>query len=226
MASIICLDFDDTIVLENTARLLFERFAAPSWREFESEYHAGRLTVEQYNAAAFATIEASREEMTAFVSASVTVRPGFLELVDWATWHDWLPIVVSNGFDLYVDTVLDGLGLDRVARHAGRTRREYRWQALYYSPRGIVLEDAFKLSYAAAFRSAGDFVAYVGDGASDVEAARLAPAVFARDTLLRRLAGAHPRLFPFETFHDIIAVLDRESEAWLASFSSTTAAAD
>ena len=29
MARVLCLDFDDTIVMENTARLVFERFAAP-----------------------------------------------------------------------------------------------------------------------------------------------------------------------------------------------------
>lgn len=224
MASILCLDFDDTIVRENTARLLFERFAKPEWREFEAEYNAGRLTVEQFNARSLDTFEAERPELMEFAANAMTVRAGFLELLDWAHWNDWLPIVVSNGFDFYVDAVLDKMGLDRVARHAGRTAKEYRWRATYYSPRGVPLEDGFKLSYAAAFRDAGDFVAYVGDGRSDIAAAREAQVVFARSTLLVELDGAHPRIYPFETFDDVKRVLEREAAGWLESFSSTTAA--
>ncbi|MEO8541342.1 MAG: HAD-IB family phosphatase [bacterium] len=220
MANILCLDFDDTVVLENTARLIFERFAKPSWREFEAEYHRGRLSVEQFNAAALATVEATAEELRSFSADSVTPRDGLLELFDWALWNDWVPVVVSNGFDFYVDAVLDGLGADRVARHTGRTRFDYQWRVTYFSPRGIGLEDGFKLSYAAAFQNSGDFVAYAGDGASDVPAAGMAQAVFARSTLLERLHGVHPRVFPFETMTDITKVLAEESAAWLASGST------
>lgn len=226
MANVICLDFDDTIVLDNTARQLFERFATPGWRDAEGAYHAGKVSVEQFNIAALDLVEASLEEMQAHVAEVARVRDGFLELTDWAHWHGWQPIVVSNGFGFYVDVVLDALGLDRVARHAGRARFEYRWRATYLSPRGVELQEGFKLSYAAAFKGAGDFVVYVGDGASDVGSAKLAAVVFARDTLLERLSGVHPHVYPFETFTDIVTVMEREAEAWLASFSSTIAAAD
>jgi 2-hydroxy-3-keto-5-methylthiopentenyl-1-phosphate phosphatase len=219
VANVLCLDFDDTVVLDNTARQLFERFAAPGWLDAQDAYRAGRLTVEQFNSAALAEIEAPLADLQAFVRESARVRDGFPDLIDWAHWHGWLVLVVSNGFDLYVNPVLDDLGLDRVARHAGRARFDYRWRVTYFSPRGVELQDGFKLSYAAALKAAGDFVAYVGDGASDVAAATVASAVFARDTLLARLGPAHPRLFPFETCADITAVLERESEAWLAAFS-------
>jgi 2-hydroxy-3-keto-5-methylthiopentenyl-1-phosphate phosphatase len=214
--SIICLDFDDTVVLDNTARQLFERFADPAWRDRERDYHAGLLSVEQFNAAAFDLIdpEVTAEEMKAFVRQVARPRPGLGALIDWAHWNDWLVVVVSNGLDLYVDPVLDDLGFDRVARHAGRTQRGYRWRLHYYSPRGIEINAGFKISYAKAFRDAGDFVAYAGDGASDVAAARLAGAVFARDTLWERLKDEHPRIFHFETFDDVVAVLEREAAAW------------
>ncbi len=226
MAAILCLDFDDTIVLDNTARQVHERFAAPGWREFAGQYATGAISVEQFNAAALDLVEAEVGELREFVRAVARPREGFLELLDWATWNDWLPVVVSNGYDFYVDAVLDSLGVDRMARHAGRTSREYRWRVRYLSPRGVELAEGFKLAYAAAFRDAGDFVAYVGDGASDIAAARTAPVVFARSTLLATLDGQHPRVYPFETFHDVIAVLEREGAGWLASFSSMIAAAD
>ncbi len=216
MANVICFDFDDTIVLDNTARQLFERFTGGGWREAEQAYHEGRLSVEQFNAAALDLIEAPADEMQAYAREVAKVREGFLELLDWAHWNDWQAMVVSNGFDLYVDEVLDGLGLDRIVRHTGRTRREYRWRVTYYSPRGIEVQERFKASYAAALANTGDFIAYVGDGASDIEASGFAGAVFARSTLLEALEGTRDRVFRFESFDDVRTILDRESEQWLA----------
>ncbi|HEX6030882.1 MAG TPA: haloacid dehalogenase-like hydrolase, partial [Tepidiformaceae bacterium] len=111
MASVLCLDFDDTVVLDNTARQLFERFADPSWRTLEARYGAGEMTVEQYNAAALDLVEAPEDDLRAYVAAVAQPRDGILELNDWAQWNGWLLTVVSNGFDFYVDTVLDSLGL-------------------------------------------------------------------------------------------------------------------
>lgn len=224
MANLLTLDFDDTIILGNSTRLVYERFAAPEWREVEASYHAGEMTVEQFNVRCFDLVETEAQQLTDAVLETAEVRDGLLELSDWVHWHDWQMVVVSNGFDFAVDAVLDRIGLDRVMRHAGRTRFSYRWRVRYDSPRGIEIEDGFKLSYAQAFRQAGDFVVYFGDGASDIPAAKLAPVVFARDTLLTRLAGTRDRVYAFESFRDAIAVLEAESDAWLASFSSTTAA--
>jgi HAD superfamily phosphoserine phosphatase-like hydrolase len=214
VANILCFDFDDTLVLDNTTRQIFERFAAPEWRDLEHEYHENRISVEQFNARALDLVEAPREEIERFVRSVVRPREGLLELCDWAHWNGWLPVVVSSGFDVYINPVMDDLGLDRVARHAGRAERGYRWRVTYFSPRGIELQEGFKLSYADAFRRSGDFVAYLGDGASDVAAASVAPVVFARSTLLERLEGTREQVFGFETFGDVAAILEREAAGW------------
>jgi 2-hydroxy-3-keto-5-methylthiopentenyl-1-phosphate phosphatase len=224
MANILCLDFDDTIVMENTFRQVIERFVPPEVWERHRAQRSSEMTVEQSNAAEFSLIEPTveAEKIRAFVRETAVVREGLLELTDWAHWNGWLTSVVSLGLDLYVDPLLDALKLDRIARHMGRTHNTYRWQVRYYSPRGIEIQDGFKLSYAKAFQDAGDFVVYVGDGKSDIEPARSARAVFARSTLLEQLEGEHPRLYPFETFHDVVAVLERDAAAWLTAYSSTT----
>lgn len=226
MANVLCLDFDDTVVLDNTAKQVFERFSGPAaWEEHQARRRAG-LTVEQANAAALDQFEPTltRAEIEAFVLEVARPREGLLELTDWAHWNGWVVAIVSLGFDFYVNPVLDQIGLTRAARHMGRTNSEFRWRVRYNSPRGIEVADGFKVSYARAFQAAGDFVVYAGDGESDVEAARLAGAVFARSTLWERLNGEHPRVYPFESFHDVTAVLEREAAGWLRSFSSTTAA--
>lgn len=219
MANILCLDFDDTILLDNTVNLLFEEFGEERRYILEESGQLRRQTVEQRNATLLDCIEAPLEELQNFVRANACVRPGFAELMEWVHRNGWYPVVVSNAFDFCVDAVLDDLGFDRVARHCGRTRFDYRWRVRYESPRGIELADGFKLSYAAAFKNAGDFVVYAGDGASDAEPANLAAAVFARGELWSRLKDTHPRIHPFETFHDVIAVLELEASSWVAAFS-------
>lgn len=151
-------------------------------------------------------------------------RPGLAELVGWAEWNGWQTAVVSTGWDIYIDAILASLGLERTAVHCGRTRFTYHWRLRYLSPRGIELADGFKTAYAAAYRDLGDTLVWVGDGPNDVAPARISTAVFARETLWDELNGAHDRVYAFETFHDVVAVLEREGAGWLEFSSSTTAA--
>jgi 2-hydroxy-3-keto-5-methylthiopentenyl-1-phosphate phosphatase len=218
MTGTLCIDFDDTLVEGEIFEAVMDRFGSPTWRELREERRAGRMTVEQLCTAAFGTVEATREELRALALEVARPRPGLLELTDWAHWNGWNVAVVSNGFDVYIDPVLDSLGLDRVSRHCGRTRFAYRWRVSYLTPRGVEVQSGFKVSYAAAFKQAGDFVTWMGDGDGDVAAARASEAVFGRAHLWETLRGEHPRIFPFETFHDVVTVLEREGEGWLEGF--------
>ncbi len=222
----LCIDFDGTIVERDISSQLLERYGKPGWQEFRQEYLAGRMTVEQYSQAAIDLLEGSAEEIAAYAVEIAEPRDGFLELLDFAQWFDWIPVVLSSGWDLYIDPILDKIGADRVTRHTGRARFAYRWRVRYLSPRGIELADSFKLSYVASYIEQGDFVTYVGDGPSDIAPAKMAHAVFGRGALLEALEGTHDRVFPYETFHDIVSILHRDGDAWLRSFSSTTAGAD
>lgn len=220
----LCFDFDDTIVLEDIASQVLERFAAPSWKDLRAKRRTGELTLEEYSAAALDLVDADEAEIEAFALSVAKPRDGFLEVLDWAHWNGWQTAVISNGWDIYINPILDSLGVARTIRHCGRARRGYRWRLQYFSPRGIQIVDGFKSSFVASYKDQNDFVVFVGDGPSDVEPARMADAVFARDILLQEIQGKHAIVRPFETFHDVTVVLAAESGEWLASFSSTTAA--
>lgn len=224
MAGTICIDFDDTIVERDIAAQVLEQFAHSSWREHRDRFAAGELTLEQYSAAALDLVDATHDEIVEYALSVAKPRPGLVELTDWAHWNGWNVAVVSSGWDIYINPILDSLGADRVARHCGRARYRYRWQLRYLSPRGIEVADGFKLSYAAAYRDAGDALLWVGDGKSDRPPADLSDAVFARSALLEALEGNRERVYAFETFHDVVEVLEQEGREWLESFSSTTAA--
>ncbi|MDE2932913.1 MAG: hypothetical protein OXS47_03465 [Chloroflexota bacterium] len=212
MASVLWLDFEGVVVEAGLTDAIIAEFGTPP----SSDGAAGS---ERSLAAAIATFEAPREEVESRVRELTRLRPGFEELVGWAQWHGWLPIVISTAPDVCVETVLEDPGFDRVTRHCGRTRQVYRWRLTYASPRGVELEEGFLLSYAAALRDAGDLVVYVGEQAGGEQAAGMA---FASCTsgALREALGEGERAHGFTTLDDVRAVLEQEGEAWKAAFAS------
>ena len=210
MASVLWLDFEGVVVEAGLTDAIVSEFAV-------QPPAAGLDGSETALAAAIGEFEAPREEVEARVRELARVRPGFEELVGWAQWHGWLPIVVSTAPDVCVETVLDDPGFDRVARHCGRTRQVYRWRLTYASPRGVELEEGFLLAYAAALRDAGDLVVYVGQGEHGRQAASMAYASCTTGPL-RQALGQGERAFGFETLEDVREVLERDAEAWKAGF--------
>ncbi|GAB4320995.1 MAG: hypothetical protein Kow0010_01130 [Dehalococcoidia bacterium] len=220
MAAIVWLDFEGAVVGDGLTAAFFEAFAPSIWAGVRDAPGRGEMTREQALIAAMGAVEAPEDAMRAWVRDHARVAPDLYDLTDWAHWHGWLPIVVSTAPDLLVDTVLDDLGLDRITRHCPRAQFHYRWRLTYFSPRGVEIEDRFAVAYAAAFRRAGDFVAYVGADPAGSEAAQLAQVTFARDGLLHALGGPDGRIREWTSLRDVKDALDREGEAWLATFST------
>ncbi len=217
MASVLCLDFEGVVVEAGLTEAIVSEFALrpPAAAGGDPELKL---------AAALGEFEAPRDEVEARVRELARLRPGLDDLLGWAQWHGWLPVVVTLAPDVCVETALEDARFDRVALHCGRTRQVYRWRLTYASPRGIDLEEGFRLSYAAAFRDAGDLVVYVGAQAEGVAAARMAAGVCASGSLLEALGGddndAGEHVYAFETLDDVRAVLEREGEAWKAAFAT------
>ena len=215
MASVLWLDFEGVVVEAGLTDAIIEEFAV-------SPPASGARGSEPALAAAIGEFEAPREDVETRVRELARPVPGFEELVGWAQWHGWLPIVVSTAPDVCVETVLEDPAFDRVARHCGRTRQVYRWRLTYASARGVELEEGFLLSYASALRDTGDLVVYVGADVSGEQAARVAFASCAGGAL-REILGEGERTYGFETLGDVEALLEREGEAWRAAFASGAA---
>lgn len=212
MASVLWLDFEGVVVEAGLTDAIIAEFAP-------TPPPSGSDGTETALMAAIGQFEAAREEVEARVRELARPRPEFEDLLGWAQWHGWLPVVVSTAPDVCVETVMEDPRFDRVTRHCGRTRQVYRWRLTYASPRGVELEEGFLLSYAGALRDAGDLVAHVGRQAGGAEAARLAYATCTSGPL-RDVLGEADRAYGFETLGDVRELLEREGEAWRAGFAS------
>ena len=187
---IIQCDFDGTITRNNLSVLLRENFAHGDWPKIENDYLHGYLTVEQSNKLQYAHIKEPKERLQEFVRHHIEVRPGFPEFVRCCRDTGTPLVIVSSGLDFYIKTVLDEIGRPDLELHCGQTSFSKDGIIIsYYDPEGNIINQGFKKKYLTWLKKRDKNIIYIGDGLSDLEAARHADYVFATGPLVRLLSA-------------------------------------
>lgn len=202
--TLIQCDFDGTITEEDEAFILLDAFANGDWRQILDEYKDGKISVGAFNSRAFAMVKADEKKMLELVHRTLRVRPGFDEFVSQCRRKGFRVVIVSNGLDFYIEAIMKRIGVD-IEVYAAKTRFNAGTIAVQYvGPDGKVLDDSFKEAYTRAFLSQGYNVLYVGNGPSDMPAAKLAHCIFATGGLLELCRETNLDCVPFEDFHEVI----------------------
>ena len=208
MKPIIQCDFDGTIVTNNISLLLRERFAHKRWRAIESEYVAGKISVEESNRRQFRLIRESEEVLGTFARQHAVVRPGFEDFVRYCQSSGARLVLVSSGLDFYIESALTSLSLPRIEVLCARTVFQPDGVLVeYFDPGGAPVRDGFKLRCLKSLRKQGSPIVYIGDGLSDVEPARNADCVFATGSLRGLLSAASIHCYHFSSFEQITSAL-------------------
>ncbi len=202
---IIQCDFDGTITTNNLSVLLREKYACGDWQRIDSDYLHGHLTVEQSNKLQFALIKEPRERLQAFVRQHIELRPGFVEFVRYCQEGAISFTIVSSGLDFYIEPVLAEIGMPDLELHCGQTSFSRDGiDVSYYDPDGNIIGRGFKEKYLTWLKKRGKNIIYLGDGLSDLEAARQADHVFATGHLLDLLGTQSIACSAFSDFYDLL----------------------
>lgn len=213
MQTLVQCDFDGTITEEDASFFLLDAFARGDWRRLLREYKEHRISVGEFNTAAFNMVKADRHMLLETLKDKVKVRPGLLELVDYCLAKDFRFVIVSNGLDFYIDATLKDLGLESLEVHAARTSfHPEGMRVQYIGPDGKPLEDGFKEAYTQSFLRLGYRVIYVGNGDSDVAPAKHAHHILATGELLSHCRENNLNCKSFESFIDAIGHLEQISQ--------------
>jgi len=166
-------DFDGTIISNNLSVLLREKYACGDWHKIDSDYLHGHLTVEQSNKLQFALIKESKERLQEFVRQHIELKPGFVEFVKYCQESAIPFVIVSSGLDFYIEPVLVEIGMPDLELHCGHTSFSSDGiDVSYYDPEGNIVNQGFKKKYLNWLKKRGEHIIYLGDGLSDLEAAR------------------------------------------------------
>ncbi len=202
---IIQCDFDGTIITNNMSLLLREEFATGDWRQLENDYLHGHLTVEQSNMLQFTLIKEPKEKLQEFICQHIKVRSGFLEFVRYCRDTGVPLVIVSSGLDFYIETVLTQIGMQNLELHCGQTAFGKDGIIVSYTdPEGNIINEGFKIKHLDWLKKRDNNITYIGDGLSDLEAARNADYVFATSHLLRLLNNGSIACSAFSDFFDLL----------------------
>ena len=183
-------DFDGTILREDAAEQVLDRFAKPGWKRFSGLLTAGKINVEECVSKQYAMIEAAtRKEVVDYALARYRPRPGFKTLLRVCKRHDAAFVVVSAGIDFCIRDAFTAMRIQMprlicpkssfVSHHGLRLS----FPKKRYPESRDFKEDAVIDLKARRFK-----VAYAGDGTGDVNAAERADVVFAvKESMLERM---------------------------------------
>ncbi len=202
---IIQCDFDGTITRNNLSVLLRQNFARGDWQKVESDYLNGRMTVEQSNKLQYALIREPKDKLQEFVRQHIELRPGFVDFVRHCRDTTIPLVIVSSGLDFYIETALVHIGMEDLELHSGQTSFGQEGILVSYTdPEGNLINEGFKRKHLTWLRKRDSHIVYIGDGLSDLDAARNADHIFATDHLLRLLSSSSVAFSEFSDFHDVL----------------------
>lgn len=202
---IIQIDFDGTITEDDVSFVLLDTFAKGDWRKLFQQYRENKISVGDFNTKAFAMVKAGSEELLQVARDKVRLRDGLHNLVAYCQERGFRLVIVSNGLDFYIKSILEDVGLGNIEVHAAQTRfNADGLEVQYIGPEGNPLKSGFKEAYTKLFLKQGYQVAYVGNGPSDVFPASLAQHVFARDGLLESCREKNLACKPFDDLNDVV----------------------
>lgn len=207
--TVVQCDFDGTITREDQSFLLLDTFAEGNWRAVLDEYRAGQISVGAFNSRAFSLVRVGKDKLVEFIRRNGKVRPGFERFITHCREKGYRLVIVSNGLDFYIEEILRKAGTPEIEVHAAETRfNEAGMLVRYIGPDGREIDDRFKESYTQSFLSGRNRVIYLGNGPSDMPAAKLAHRVFAIDDLLRLCRENDIDCVPFRDLHDVARELE------------------
>jgi len=202
-------DFDGTITEEDIGFMLLDTFAQGDWRKWLQHYMERKISVGYFNTKAFAMVKAGREDLLGVTRSKAKLRDGFHELISYCQSKGFRFVIVSNGLDFYIKSILEDAGLGDIEVHAAQTQfHPDGLKVQYIGPDGAQLDSDFKKAYIGAFQDQGYQVIYAGNGASDISPAVHAHHIFARGELLNYCREVDLQCTPFDDLNDITRGLE------------------
>lgn len=207
MKTLFLCDFDGTISTRDMGYLLLNHFSRGDWESVDREFTQGRIGSKEGYARIEKIFKGKREEIIRFVKNHSDIDPFFpLFFEHCQRWGIDLKIV-SDGFDFYIETLLDLHHLTRIPYFANRCHflegEEKRFD-FPYSSEDCGLCGTCKRKVLEESRREYDFIFFVGNGLSDRCAARKADFVFAKGALYAFCTDEQVTCHPYRSFQDIL----------------------
>ena len=197
-------DFDGTITKEDSVNKFFEMYA-PNWMESEKLWIEGKISSRENAVIQVGLLKnVSRKQLDDYIDA-IEIDDYFLDFVDYVKSNNIKLTILSDGFDLFIQKILERYNLD----------------IPYYANKLIYKNDSFSIEFPYynenCDKKAGmckcqkvkeNAFCYIGDGTSDLCIATKADLLFASKNLHKYCEKNLIKHYYFESFSNIIRKLE------------------
>ncbi|MCC3358663.1 2-hydroxy-3-keto-5-methylthiopentenyl-1-phosphate phosphatase [Bacillus sp. REN16] len=211
---IIFCDFDGTITNTDNIIAIMKKFAPAGWEKIKDQVLSQEIPIQEGVGKMFSLLPSDwKGDITDYIVKHAEIREGFKEFVAF-TKEQGIPLyIVSGGIDFFVEPLLEGL----IAKEQiycnqsdfSNERIEILWphtcDAKCTNECGCC-----KPSLIRKLSNQDDFKIVIGDSITDLQAAKLADKVFARDFLIEKCEELGIEHSPFYSFFDVIGILKKE----------------
>jgi 2,3-diketo-5-methylthio-1-phosphopentane phosphatase len=206
------IDFDGTITKEDVGAGIFLKFGDyDEVMKIETQIRNLEITGSEGWKRLFKVISRiNKDELIKFIDTFKIDRT-FLDLVAFTQRYDIEIFVLSDGFDFYIEKILEREGLkylkffsntltvlDNGEMIPGFPFKDEECDKCANCKRNHVLENS----------GDDEFTVYIGNGSSDVCPAQYCDFIFAKDTLKKFCDKEKIAYFPFVSFSDVIRCLE------------------
>jgi len=203
---IIFIDFDGTISQEDVCNKMAARYAGRDWEEINRLWEEGVITTGECASRILSSMEVGAAELEVFFQYQ-EVDPGFSPFLDWVQKNQHLPIILSDGYDRYIKSILRGQGWE-IEFYANKLYWDDGWRVESPYLDEVCPQCGVCKSKIIRERSLpGYLTVYIGDGYSDFCPAASCDIVFAKNELAGYCRKEGLTYYPYRDFHDILQQL-------------------
>lgn len=201
------VDFDGTITFEDVGEAIFNKFGeTEKVGKIIEDLLSDKISSRQCWDDLCNSVDAvNKAELNEFID-KLDVDPSFITFVKFCDENKIDMVVLSDGFDYYID---------RLFNKAGLTGLKYYSNKLFVNEKGILrAEYPFfdvnsptsancKKNHIINHSDDDDYTVYIGDGNSDKDAAQYCDFIFAKDGLARFCSMEKISFYPFANFDEV-----------------------
>jgi 2-hydroxy-3-keto-5-methylthiopentenyl-1-phosphate phosphatase len=210
---IIFCDFDGTITNSDNIMAIMKEFALPEWIGIKNKIFSQQLTIQEGVNQLFSLLPSrQKDEITQFVLNQAEIREGFEEFIAYTNKNDIPLYIVSGGIDFFVKPLLKSyIDEDKIYCNLVDFSRD-TIHILWPHECDEQCTNRCGCCKPSIIRKLSDKNTYkivIGDSITDLQAAKLADKVIARDFLIGKCEELSIPYEPFNTFHDVIHILEK-----------------
>ena len=205
---LLLIDFDGTITCRDSelfiAQQILDEAGQRRLAELVGEYEHLEITLLEYYERYFSLMNL-HETQWRRMAAKVPVREDFNDFINRCRHQGIEMMILSEGLDLFIEPLLGGLAAGDLPCSCNRVVWRGNRPGLLPAVDAVPCDRCLncKGAHARRFRSQGRKVVLIGNGASDLCAAREADRIYARDHLARLCAEEGIPFIPWQTFREI-----------------------